>query len=70
MRDFKKYSELNSSLLVAEKNNELLIKNYQFCPTGSAAFPKSNASSSKNYEREYNHDHDREYGRGHGCGHD
>ena len=40
LRSFKKYSELIPSLLVAEKNNELLIKNHQSCPTDSAAFLK------------------------------
>ena len=40
---------------MVEKNNELLIKNHQFRPTGSAAFPEANAAFSKNYGREYNH---------------
>ena len=61
LHGFKKYSELISSLLVSEKNNELLIKN-QSHPTGSAAFPKANAAFSKNYGRGYN------YGRGRGRG--
>ena len=49
LRSFKKYSELISSLLVAEKNNEFLIKNHQSHPTGSVAFPEANAAFSKNY---------------------
>jgi len=49
LRGFKKHSELISSLLVVEKNNELLIKNYQSRSTGSAAFPEANAAFSKNY---------------------
>ena len=47
LRDFKKYSELISSLLMAEKNNELLIKNHQSRPTGLAAFPEAKATFSK-----------------------
>jgi gag-polypeptide of LTR copia-type/Zinc knuckle len=42
-RGFKKYSELISCLLVAEQNNELLMKNHQSRPTGSTAFPEVNA---------------------------
>jgi hypothetical protein len=43
--DFKKYSKLISCLLIAEQNNELLIKNHQSRPTGSSLFPESNATS-------------------------
>ena len=70
MCDFKKYSELILSLLVAEKNNELFIKNYQSCPTGSVAFPEVNAAFSKNYGRGYNHGRGRgrRHGRGRGRG--
>ncbi|XP_073129133.1 uncharacterized protein [Henckelia pumila] len=58
-RGFKKYSELISCLLVAEQNNELLMKNHQLHPTGSApfpeankvAFPEANANSTQNHER-------------------
>ncbi|XP_074378380.1 uncharacterized protein LOC141719916 [Apium graveolens] len=39
-RNFRKYSELISLLLVAENNNELLLKNHQIYPTGSAQLPK------------------------------
>ncbi|XP_021817914.1 uncharacterized protein LOC110760045 [Prunus avium] len=42
---FTKYSELVSCLLLAEQNNELLLKNHQSCPTGSAPFPEVNAAS-------------------------
>ncbi|XP_034218929.1 uncharacterized protein LOC117630295 [Prunus dulcis] len=42
---FKKYSELVSCLLLAEQNNELLLKNHQSRPTGSAPLPKINAAS-------------------------
>ena len=44
-RRFSKYSELISCLLVAEKNNELLIKNHGSHPTGSTAFPEVNANT-------------------------
>ena len=45
-RGFKKYSELISCLLVAEQNNELLMKNHQSRPTGSQPFPEVNATFS------------------------
>ncbi|KAJ0031826.1 hypothetical protein Pint_13261 [Pistacia integerrima] len=38
-RNFKKYSELISCLLVAEQNNELLLRNHQTRPIGSQLFP-------------------------------
>ncbi|XP_073143907.1 uncharacterized protein [Henckelia pumila] len=44
-RGFKKYSELISCLLVAEQNNELLLKNHQLRPTGSTPFPEANEIS-------------------------
>ncbi|XP_057249392.1 uncharacterized protein LOC130590836 [Beta vulgaris subsp. vulgaris] len=43
-KEFKKYSELISCLLVAEQNNELLMKNHESRPTGSAPFPEANAN--------------------------
>ncbi|KAI5330083.1 hypothetical protein L3X38_029480 [Prunus dulcis] len=42
---FKKYSELVSCLLLAEQNNELLLKNHQSRPTGSSLLPEINAAS-------------------------
>ena len=50
-RRFTEYSQLISCLLVAEQNNELLMKNHQSRPTGSEAFPELNAISSQNYGR-------------------
>ena len=47
-RRFTKYFELISCLLVAEQNNELLMKNHQSRPTGTVVFPKANANSSNN----------------------
>ena len=38
-RRFTKYSELISCLLVAEQNNELLMKNHLSHPTGFEPFP-------------------------------
>lgn len=65
-RRFSKYSELISCLLVAEQNNELLLKNHQSRPTGSAAFPEVNATSSRGRGRGRGRGHSR--GRGCGCG--
>ncbi|XP_026396071.1 uncharacterized protein LOC113290703 [Papaver somniferum] len=45
-RQFKKYSELISFLLVAEQNNELLLKNYQSHTAGSTVSPEMNATES------------------------
>ncbi|XP_044478235.1 uncharacterized protein LOC123205349 [Mangifera indica] len=50
-KSFKKYSELISCLLVAEQNNELLLRNYQTRPTGTAPFPEVNATTSSNRGR-------------------
>ena len=50
-RGFKRYSELISCLLVAEQNNDLLMKNHTSRPTGSVALPEVNANSIQNNER-------------------
>lgn len=47
-RRFKKYSELISTLLVAEQNNDLLLKNHNLRPTGSLAFNEVNAVERSN----------------------
>ncbi|XP_021754923.1 uncharacterized protein LOC110720225 [Chenopodium quinoa] len=47
-RGFAKYSELISTLLVAEKNNDLLLKNHNLRPTGSQAFNETNVVESSN----------------------
>ena len=44
-KGFKKYSELISCLLVAERNNELLLKNYEARPADTAPFPEVNAAN-------------------------
>ena len=43
---------------MAKQNNELLMKNHESRPTGSAPFPKVNATSFNG----------RDFGRGCGCG--
>ncbi|XP_021856095.2 uncharacterized protein [Spinacia oleracea] len=43
-KGFKKYSDLISCLLVAEQNNELLMKNHEASPTGSTPFPEANVT--------------------------
>ena len=43
-KGFRKYYELISCLLVAEQNNELLMKNHEARQTGSAPFPEVNAA--------------------------
>ncbi|KAL5552571.1 hypothetical protein UlMin_039972 [Ulmus minor] len=68
MRGFTKYSDLISSLLVAEKNNELLMKNHQSHPTGSAAFPETNVAIYNNF-RGCGRGRGRGRGHGHGRGH-
>ena len=63
-KGFKKYSELISCLLVAEQNNELLMKNHEARPTGSTPFPAVNAVT---YNEKYKR-HASSRGRGHGRG--
>ncbi|XP_073120827.1 uncharacterized protein [Henckelia pumila] len=43
-KGFKKYSDLISCLLVAEQNNELLMKNHEIRPTGANPFPEVNVA--------------------------
>ncbi|XP_074378178.1 uncharacterized protein LOC141719705 [Apium graveolens] len=63
---FKKYGELISLLLVAEKNNELLLKNHQIRPTGSAQLPEVHNTSFLKNERGKGHRGGRGYGRNRG----
>jgi hypothetical protein len=58
-RGFKKYSKLISCLLIAEQNNEILMKNHQSRLTDSSPFPEANATSFKG-----NHGQGRGRGRG------
>ncbi|XP_048613518.1 uncharacterized protein LOC125587315 [Brassica napus] len=57
---YTRFSELMVALMLAEKNNELLIKNHNSRPTGAKAFPEVNATAIENSERR-NHTN-----RGHG----
>ena len=50
-RGFKKYADLISCLLLAEQNNELLLKNHESRPTGSTPFPEANVVTFNNYGR-------------------
>jgi hypothetical protein len=59
-RNFTRYSELISCLLVAEQNNELLMKNHQSRPTSSTPFPEANGTSFHGNKG----NHDRGCGRG------
>ncbi|KAL5578536.1 hypothetical protein UlMin_020235 [Ulmus minor] len=68
LHGFTRYSELISCLLVAEKNNELFMKNHQSRPTGSAAFLEANIAISKNSKHGRYYGHGRGRGRGRGCG--
>ncbi|KAL7598632.1 hypothetical protein Lser_V15G25464 [Lactuca serriola] len=61
MQKFTRYSELNACLLVAEQNNELLMKNHEFRPTGSVALPEANATNTDGHRNNTR-------GRGRGCG--
>nr|XP_009596062.1 uncharacterized protein LOC104092235 [Nicotiana tomentosiformis] len=63
-KGFKKYSELISLLLVAERNNDLLTRNHKNQPTGSTPLPEMNEVYSHNYKSGKVRDPVR--GRGHG----
>ena len=69
LQSFKRYSDLNANLLVAEKNNELLMKNHQTRLTGSLALPEANAvnnNATKNSGSKRGRGNPRGRGRGHG----
>ncbi|XP_057803849.1 uncharacterized protein LOC131019189 [Salvia miltiorrhiza] len=67
-RGFKKYSELIACLLVAEQNNELLLKNHALRPTDSAALPEANATFNHDNGRGRGNQRGRGRGRGRGYG--
>ncbi|KAL0365064.1 UNVERIFIED_CONTAM: hypothetical protein Sangu_0604000 [Sesamum angustifolium] len=71
-KGFTKYFELISCLLVAEQNNELLLKNHEFRPTGSAPFAEVNVATRNHYNHESYRGRGRGRGRNHsrGCGRD
>ncbi|XP_020258626.1 uncharacterized protein LOC109835039 [Asparagus officinalis] len=58
-KNYSKHSELISVLLVAEKHNQLLMRNYNARPVGSQAVPEAHAAKQSNT-------HGRRHGRGHG----
>ena len=62
-RHFQTFSELIFVFLLAEQNNEFLLKNHEARPIGATAFPEANvvaSSSRQNYTR------GRDRGRGRG----
>ncbi|GKC23814.1 hypothetical protein Tco_1025964, partial [Tanacetum coccineum] len=67
-RGFKKYCDLIFCLLVAEQNNELLMKNHESRPTGSAPLSEANVVA-HNQNGGRGRGSDRRRGRRHGCGH-
>ncbi|GKE58158.1 retrovirus-related pol polyprotein from transposon TNT 1-94, partial [Tanacetum coccineum] len=64
LQKFTRYSELNAYLLVAEQNNELLMKNHQSRPTGSLAYPEVNAI--KNDTKSFMRGQGQSHGKGRG----
>ncbi|XP_058776519.1 uncharacterized protein LOC131650824 [Vicia villosa] len=66
-KGFNKYSDLISCLLVAEQNNELLMKNHEARPAGTTPFPKVNVARHDHYVK--NHGRGRARGRGRGRAH-
>ncbi|XP_021768947.1 uncharacterized protein LOC110733239 [Chenopodium quinoa] len=62
-KGFEKYSELISCLLVAEQNNELLMKNHESRPTSSTPFPEANVTNHNEKETK-NRVHSSSSGRG------
>ncbi|XP_049372427.1 uncharacterized protein LOC125837332 [Solanum verrucosum] len=66
-KGFKKYFELISHLLVAEQNNNLLIKNHEK-PTRSESLPEVNEAYAHHARRGKGPGHDHGCGCGCGCG--
>ncbi|KAJ0770812.1 putative transcription factor interactor and regulator CCHC(Zn) family [Helianthus annuus] len=64
-RQFTKYSELISCLLVAEQNNKLLLQNHQSRPAGASPFPEANVA---NYQSGRGRGRGRDPSRGRGRG--
>ncbi|XP_049358893.1 uncharacterized protein LOC125823579 [Solanum verrucosum] len=67
-KGFKKYSELISCLLVAEQHNDLLMKNHEARPTGSAPLPEAHGVEAHGQSeiRQNNRGHNIVRGRGKG----
>ena len=51
---FTKFLDLISVLLLAEKQNQLLMRNHQAKPTGSNAVPEAHAIFSRSHKRRTN----------------
>ncbi|XP_070029474.1 uncharacterized protein [Nicotiana sylvestris] len=67
-KGFKKYSELISLLIVAERNNDLLMRNHENRPTGSTPLPEVDEMYSHYAKRGKGRGPIRGCGRGHGRG--
>ncbi|XP_070023024.1 uncharacterized protein [Nicotiana sylvestris] len=67
-KSFKKYSELIFLLLVAERNNELLMRNHENRPTGSIPLPEVDEVYSHYAKHGKGRGPIRGRGRGHGRG--
>ncbi|XP_070002004.1 uncharacterized protein [Nicotiana sylvestris] len=67
-KGFKKYSELISFFLVAERNNDLLMRNHENRPTGSTPLPEVDVVYSHYAKRGKGRGPIRGRGRGHGRG--
>ena len=67
-RRFTKYYELIACLLVAEKNNELLLQNHQSRPTVFKAFPEANATFASPHSNRQGHKNGPSKGKGRGRG--
>nr|XP_016500740.1 PREDICTED: uncharacterized protein LOC107819166 [Nicotiana tabacum] len=65
-KGFKKYSELISLLLAAERNNDLLMRNHDNRPTGSIPLPEVDEVYSRYAKREKGRGPVRGRGRSHG----
>ncbi|KAK4737462.1 hypothetical protein R3W88_001159 [Solanum pinnatisectum] len=63
-KNFKKYSKLISCLLVAEKHNDLLMKNHETRPAGSAPLSEAHGAEAYNQSeiRQNNRSHDNVHG--------
>ncbi|XP_073153817.1 uncharacterized protein [Henckelia pumila] len=68
-KGFKRYSDLISCLLVAEQNNELLMKNNEIHPTGANPFPEVNVAMHEEKMKQNKTGFGRGRGRGRGRGH-
>ena len=65
---FTEYYELIACLLMAEKNNELLLQNHQSRPIGSKAFPGANATFASPHCNRQGHKNGPTMGKGRGSG--